>query len=536
MNEHTMTTIGRTPVRGRRGVAMLMVVIALVVTTVLTTAIMTTPDLLGPVASNKSASASARWSASSASNFAVAAIEQEVSAADIGGVFKDDWSFAGGDSTAVVTNLLGEPPAASDTEVLVTVRSDVNGVSSTSQRRMRVMPAQPAARIADARLSDTSIHVLERLRIEDSTVKNWELSPRFKSDVGPISVGFTTPGGMDLPGATFDGAFCAGPDASDSFVGWLEDQSVGGAFRVPVKLPIGLATRPDTASIVQRYANGTDASEGYRDVTTSFGMSRTLDDGQYGALNLSFGSTVNLRPGTYYFDTITATGVSRIGIYGDVTIVVRDIEFNSWSNFFLDDGSKLRLYVERSLDFWPGYITNWDVDFSGALWESMATHMDPGSVVIEGASASRLDFRLGSFVIGTIHAPRSFVAFQGSGLAGRVTAWDLALRNSTIDYDPVLSSGAGFTNLRGPLYNTDGTPIAGLAEAMELNASADPDSATASAAATLEAKWAADGGVSVSRSGYMVSESTQVADFDFEGEAATVDDPDEIMKRWDGDD
>lgn len=512
MTRTTTTTRAPRMAPGRRGVAMLMVVIALVVTTVLTTAILTAPDRMGPIADNAKSSAQARWSATSAGNFTVAAITEDVSAESVGGLFKDRWTFAGGDASSMVTNIEGDLPTSDDREVLVTVTSSAGGVSKTVQRRMMVVPPVDASWATDTRLGEIAVFATDSIDARSVQIGVWNQSPEVRSGVARLAVG---------DGATLS-AFLDQVELRGEFV--LEDPSgaasnaagqalprlvgVSGAVELPLTLPRVYEQIPSYTVIP--HLDLRNPLE-YASVVNTVATPLEVEPGRYKSFDVSSASELALDSGTYVVDECYATTKGVIRVVGDVRLVVNDtLMFHSEGRIVLDEGARLILWIGGQMVMSEASIGAWDPPVGTLLSESIrkTEYSAASSVRVFAISDALISLNEQSAVLGDIHAPGADVQMSKSRVYGRVTGKSVTMANSVVLYDPVFDSRYGFTNLKGPLY-ADGSPVDGLVSAIEGANGLAPDLANSGLQSTLDAVWLIDP-PTVSTSGYSEVWSSKV--------------------------
>ncbi len=472
------TTNARKATRGRRGVAMLMVVIALVVTSVLTTAILTTPDRLAPIAENAQDAARARWSARSAGNFTVSAIENEIKASAIGGKFKSDWDIARAEASVVVTNLAGDPPTDDDTDVLVTVTSKRGGIAKTTQRRLSVVPKFEGPAMVDTRLGDIALFVNETLDVTSSKIGVWPAAERFEKGEARIAMGTHALADVLDGGIQLRGVFCSMPITAPGVAAWMKSNAITNILQIPVDLPNGVEPMPSLSGIEEHWV--LDVLGLVRiarvDIGTRSGQDLSPDLGQYGELRIGAGAMVRLGTGTYAFDDLRVQGGGELFIEGDTTLVVQDdAEIVGGSQILIKKGATLRLYVAGDLLIDDSVIGHWEG--AGASAElrqaAISTYGPAGYSRLDVGAAGTIMISGRSVVLADIHAPDSEVEIEQSYLFGRLTGGDVTLDSACLYYEPSLDTKYGFTNLEGPLYD-GGVAIPGLAEAIASNRGADP--------------------------------------------------------------
>ncbi|GAB4552710.1 MAG: hypothetical protein Tsb0013_15070 [Phycisphaerales bacterium] len=492
---------------------MLMVVIALVVTTVLTTAILTTPDRLAPVADNKASSAAARWSAVSASNFTVAAIEEDLRAESMGGVFKDGWSFAGGNVTSVVTDLEGNVPDADDRVVVVTITSDEGGITRTVQRRITLFEPYDAEVATDPRLGELAVYAVDAFAGEDVKIANWWASPEARRGEAKLALGVTSIGNATASRVSVSGGVVMTEDTAPGVEMCAESQGCG-VMQLPISLPVSHQRQPSIVGLVDHVITSlSDLLDGV--LTGTLGGRVSVDlgangkyavpEGRYERLRVDDTGEATLANATYAFDEVKITGGGTLRVSGDVRLVVFDrLDVHGLSQIVLDDDARLSLWVGREAVISDSTIGPWDglaskVDRN---IKELNTYTPPARLRFEMDTGSRLTIVGRSIVFGSIHAPASEVVMQDAALVGRLTGGDVTLSDSYVLYDPALDPGYGFTDLEGPLYHDDGRPIDGLDALIESGRSLNPDDLHIALRTLLEEHWSVNGLPNISASGY----------------------------------
>lgn len=522
----TTTMVRKAPargMRGRRGVAMLMVVIALVITTVLTSAVLMTPKNMDDIASNTQNAASARWSAESASNFTTSAIANTVAATEIGGLFKDDWSIANGNASVIVTNTLGETPTADDRTLLVTVTGTSNGISKTVQRVMKVQPPVEANGAVDARLSEFAVFGANALSLENTTIQPWAHSPDRAGACANIALGFDSVGGVAATGSKVYGSIVVGPSASSALVGWGASQKSKGVVELPVGLPRAIEPAPDVGGVERFELTPADILGGAPGAVgdllaldISGAVDQLLTPGQYGDFTLSSGGSAEMGDGVYVFDRVEMKDGVELVVTGDVRLIVWDrLRIGAASRIRVVPGASLRLWIGNKLQMADAAISTSEITdpYDIGYYRRDNSYTDPSAILIEVASGGEVQLGAYSTLYASLHAPGADVRIEQSLVVGRVAGGTVSFSDSALWYDPAMDSGMGFADLDGPLYVDHQTPIDGL-DTVVANASVmAPDDVNALLSTLVADRWANDGAPGATASGYWETETSVVADF-----------------------
>ncbi|MBL0922121.1 MAG: hypothetical protein IBJ10_08340 [Phycisphaerales bacterium] len=460
--------------RDRRGVAMLLALCAVATATIVTAAYVASRENTPDIGANAVEAATAKWSAESAGDLAVAALQTglDLSSLSDPSTLVSSFDIAGGTATVSVTDANGDPPASDASQVVVTVTANVGGVTTTTQRIVNLQPPVPLAECIDPELGEFGVFTTGSLRIDGgAAVVPWNLSPAHT--VGrtvDLGVGFANVSDLNInASAAFVSAqFFAGAKASSALKSQVGAASFVGGAALPVDVPAIRAAVPSAAkglalrSLVNMTVNST----------------RSLASGYYQDLTIRDSAVVTLS-GAYSVIDLVIERDAVVRIQGEVVIHCRDdlsilskaaIEFvdaNSRVSFFVADSFTINdaaVGVDRSISRntsrWGGSIT---------------TYYDPSRLKIYALSASdggssspTYQIQKNAIFIGAILAPGASVTVDGSSCAfGRITSGSFHIKSGCwLLYDPAFDKGQGFTKINGPLYTKDFQPVAGLTDAI----------------------------------------------------------------------
>lgn len=464
----------------RRGVAMLLVIIALGAATILTTAFITSRSDSADISNNMQESSQSYWSAKSAMEVTQAILESDIDwiGAATDGTLVDSMSVAGADVQIKMTNLLGENPSESDTELVVTAVATYNGVTSTFQALVTRQPVlENIADAIDPDMKEFALFARTSLTVDSNgAVTTWRASPAGEGDRAVnIGVGFNSNSNLNLNSGSILNRvkMFVLSTASTGLKEILDSTRFIGGGVIPSLMPVPLCEEPSWASSTPVV---TLSSLPIKATT------KDLAEGRYSDVAISNESEVTIgvsgQSTRYVFNDLTISAESVIIIRGDVQVVVQDnLEVLDRSTIELADGAQVEFHVRSDV-----YVDNSAIGFSRSVGRnssrpsgSGSAYMDPKRIKFYLTNPDGFDpdpeFGLTnrSLVIGAVHAPKAELKIESnSALYGRATA-SIARIYSTgkLYYDPCLDMGVGFTALNGPLYNSNGTLISDVIDLLD---------------------------------------------------------------------
>lgn len=469
----------RTTIRSatrQRGVAMVLVLIAVIVTVVLGGTVLTARQNSTAIGDNAGSAAVASWSAESAAQYTVAVLQTEADWLSTGGDLMTDVPFLGGDVTVTITAIDGSDPSDEDRELIITATAVVDGVDTTVQKLVSVTPSGGVGDV-DPHLGEFGVFGRTGVDIDnDAIVSKWSRSPEYGAAAGvKLGTGFVSSADLEIAdGARLIGAELYVDDhASSSLEAMTSDVAFAGGTRIPLRIPVVPKALPSAFGLLP-------------DVRA---FDLVLVDGAYtlpgvaaiGDLELTHGAELTLDGdgvGSHYSFSDAVIEDSTLIINGSVSLWIRDdLEIIDGSSVVLEPGAMLAIYVADSIAIVDS-VVGVDADLAGTLDRSatdVSEYVDPRRIRIfglseddGGASSATILIREKSLVVGFIHAPLAEVGIESSStLFGRVSADVVRIGESCrLLYCPRMDTRIGFTSLRGPLYNDDGTPITGLITAL----------------------------------------------------------------------
>ena len=457
----------------RRGIAMMLVLVALLVTTVLVGAALTSRDNAPAIGLNASSAAEATWSAESAVNFAVGAITQaEDLTTLLGGddTLSSAMTFNGAAVNIKVANLNGDPPADTDRELIITATATISGVDKVVEKHISLVAGGEAPDAADPYLDEFAVFTTERCNIDNATkIGIWDLSPEARSSLAlaKIGVGFTNVSDATIDaGAAFSrAALYCDTDASLALESYLAGcpqafTSMQIPFDVPTlpsSLPLAFASLPNV---------GTDVAPA---PSTTVSVAAP---GKYNNIDARNNSTVVLDASVspnFQFQNIQVDTGATLRIRGTVAIyVAQDVSFDSADLVLEDASASATVYVAGDMS----------IDNQSKLGIDPADTLTADGIVSQYVSPSRLRFLAlsvaqtgspdpqwiienGSVTVGVIHDPLGVVRYRtGAMLYGHVVAREFRLESgSALAYCPTLDSHIGYSTPTGPFYDASANAI-----------------------------------------------------------------------------
>jgi len=486
----TRTTFG--PATRDRGIALLLVMVTLATATVLTTSFLisreNSPDI-GVMAERRVTS---EWSARSASDLIEAVMETDAdwrSAANAG-LMIENLNYMGAEIDVAVTDLEGGPVDEDDRQVVMTILATVDGVETVAQRVLEVRPDAGYEEALDPELGEFGVFATHRVDMDsDARLAVWRLSPSVRAgDRGKIGLGFDGSSDFDAPAGALDnaGQVFFSPDVTSSLEAEISAHAVR-ARSLPVEVWTTTAERPASLSgLVSAFAG--------LPLPMTLNFNATIPSARYAErIELTDAEfTFDGDDGPVFIDLAHISGQGLliedavVRIKGDVELVVRDDVRIEDSAIVLEPDATLTVYLAEDLHI-SDSVVNADpalLSDSGRTSSCLTAWSDPRRVRFVQLSETptnirrEVNVRDHSIVVASIHTPLSETLIDTSStVAGRLTARELALRaQAALLLDPVFDNKLGLTESSSPLYDENGDPLPGLAEALAATSSADPRS------------------------------------------------------------
>lgn len=460
--------------RTRRGLAMMLVVVALVVGTVIAGVAISTQSMAPQIGANAQDAAQARWSAESAADYAAAVLETSIALSSITeGSMMSDFTIAGGSVDVTVTNLVGNTPDDADRDLIVTAAASVNGVSVVARRQVSLGPPPSAPAQVDPYLSEFAIFANNGLTIAaGARIGKWSRSPEARSTTPlKIGTGFANLASLNIArGADVrNAAIYMDATATATLLNELSSNLFVSGAKIPLDLPARHVSIPAAVSGLA-YGGTNTFTYNTKGASVVFPQNREYS----GSLIVDNGSELILDASVspaYAFGGIFMINGGVLKIRGDV-----DVEVNGALNLVnkarieVEPGGHLDLFVRGNVYLQRSAIgaEAAAITDSGCDPNSLTRYTRPDTVrILSPASPYANQTFLAddrALVAASVHMPAaaSTVTNQ-STIIGRLTGKTISIGTGSAVYaDTALDNLAGFTNLDGPLYQSNGNPLAGV--------------------------------------------------------------------------
>lgn len=462
--------------RARRGIAMLLVLMVLAGVSVMTAAAISSQQSAPDIGLNAARDIQAQWSAESAANLAVAVLETTY---DFTGANADvivGQAVGAGIANVSVTNLSGNPPTADDRELILTATSTVGGVTRQIRKVISITPAVPFQDAIDPHLGEFGVAATNALGIDDgATVSVWRRSPDASVN-RPVAIGALMPQGSKISigaAANLKNAALFGSAAGDAGVGSASAHNALAArgAKLPYTIPAAPELRPAAMESLPVACSS--------DLTVSgLGVDQSLPtSGKFESVKIESNAKLRLNAANgsmYSFNALKMQNGGQLIISGSVLIEVRAaLSLESRSAIVLEPGAAVAFFTRDDVEISDSTVgapaavaalSGRKVACLDSYSRPDRIRFFPQSTSTGGKHGASFSIRDNALLLACIHAPTSqFELRDTSVLVGRASARQVNLESgSSLFYDPALDTRSGFTNTKGPLYASDGSPDAGL--------------------------------------------------------------------------
>jgi len=464
MNQNHTTGRTNTLSRSRRGVAMMLAVVALAVGTVLAVAALTSNQNSERIGANAVSHTSSEWSGHAAAELVVAAMQTETDWKSIilNGTLMENWTIADSTVDVTVTNLEGGPVTDADREVLLSIVSETNGVRTVIEKLVSLSGVSTFGEDIDPSLGEFAIYAGTGLDVRSNAVVSvWGKSPeaglRSEAKIGTAAKSASAIS-FDANAQFKNAKLYVCQDAPVSIHSYINDALFKGGALLPNIIPFvpAFLTYADVA--LTKF--GTTLDYASEDVVYPYFF-------EFALLRVRNGSTLTIDGGStplVAFGAVSVESGGEIIIQGDVRMVVEgDVTMDN-AAFLVEPGASLELLVgdDFQMDNSIFGVDSNVLDETERDATDVDDDVDPTKIhvcSVKHPSAStflpqwRLQNR--SIFVGSMSAPlASFRHQSNSTIIGRVTARTVQLdSNTALLYDPRFDSRMGFTDLRSPIYD-----------------------------------------------------------------------------------
>ncbi len=438
----------------RRGIALMLVMVAILVTGGMAVAYFGSKDNSIAISSNVEASSKARAVAESGLDLAVAILEtnSDWRTQHIDGVILDSFSFGGGEITLTVIDAETElPPTESTNKVELTIFSSVDGIMQTTQASATIIPDEEEF---DVDYSEFALFSQSQLTIRDvASVQQWSASP-LGSQQDPIQIGTLA----TSPLAVQVDSWVQGNDLqlhALSNASSMISSTMTSDHELPESTPFPRSPSPPentTPFDFEEQENGNSSIRSWaHNLTSGFGSNFTTHS-----------NSINVQEGSYEIDNLQLSSNQPVVIHGDVTLTINNNLTLIATSIELAENATLTIHIGGDVDIKSSYLGN--EDHSTNSWS------DPSRIQLYGHNDSDWDLRGITTIKGEIYAPESDVELSGlATLCGRIASEEVTMRGaSRLLYDQTLDNG-GYADTSSSLYNENGTLLDGLQQLAQLD-------------------------------------------------------------------
>ncbi len=427
----------------RRGVALMLVMIAILVTGGMAVAYFGSRDNSVAISSNVTSSSTARTVAESGLDIAVAILETDAPwrTNHIDGIILQDYPVGAGTVSITITDSeTGLPPTPSTLEVTINVESIVDGRTQITEATAIIFPNDDEF---DVDYSEFAIFAGDRISVLGaSSVQNWAASPM--SSAEPVQIGTLARNPMAVQFDRLDRSGTLSLHTSKDSSSMITSSSLS-TDEFTDYLPF-LSSPPPPKHANQLFISSDEheedsLSDWVSQFTTDFSTSQFRET-----------HPITIGEGSYIVDDLSIAAGTRIEIHGDVVINVEDDLKMEYAKIVLTEDASLTLHLGGDVEIYSSYIGN-----EGRTAQSW---MDPSRIQLYGQSDDEWTITGTSILKAELYAPSSDVDVSGiSTICGRIAAENISLQGaSRLLYDRSLDHG-GFADRDSLLYEEDGSLV-----------------------------------------------------------------------------
>ncbi len=443
----------------RRGIALMLVMVAILVTGTMAVAYFGSRDNSVAISANVEASAQARAVAESGLDLAVAILEtnSDWRTLHTDGVILDSFIFGGGEITLTVIDAeTGEPPNEDTNEVEITIFSSISGISQTTKATATIIPQEDEF---DVDYSEYAVFAQSQITVRDvASLQQWNASP-LASQQSSLQIGTLATSPMSIQvnswGQREEIELHARSNASS-----MLSSSMSSAHTLPDSLPFpNPPSPPSDNKSFELEEEEDDHAWNRRDNNTNW--AQAFANG-LGNTFRTQRNRIDVQSGSYEIESLSLGANEPLTIHGDVTISVENTLSLSAASIILAEDATLTLHIGGDVRIESSYIGNEN--------QSINSWSDPSRVQLFGQEDSDWDVSGISTIKGEIYAPQSEIELRGvATLCGRIAGDEVTLRGaSRLLYDETLDHG-GFADTSSVLYDDDGELLFEVAQIEELD-------------------------------------------------------------------
>jgi len=438
----------------RRGIALMLVMIAILVTGGMAVAYFGARDNSIAISTNVVSASKARVVAESGLDLAVAILETNAQwrTSHTDGVLLQDYQLGAGSISITVTDSeTGMPPTESTLQVIISIESTVDGRTQITEATATVFPNDDEL---DVDYSEFAMFAANQITIlGTSSVQQWSASPQYSQDIVQIGTLARNPMAVQIDHLKrSDKINLHTAKNASSMISTSSLKSTEFSDYLPFLSPPAPPSNPQRLFLSSSESNLNSRSKWATQFTS--GSSKKNRSHNVDPLSISEGS--------YILQDLSITSNTPLEIHGNVSITIRNDMRMEHANITLIDDATLTLHLGGDVAIYSSYIGN--------EIQSSQSWMDPSRIKMYGQSGNEWDISGSSMIKGELYAPSSAVDICGiSTICGRVAARDISLRGaSRVLYDQSLDHG-GFADTSSMLYENDGTLVQDIRQLSQLN-------------------------------------------------------------------
>ena len=440
MHNQTQHLVYANPANQRRGIALMLVMVAILVTGGMALAYFGSRDNSIAISSNIEASTRARAVAESGLDLAIAILETDSDwrTNHIEGVLLSDFVIGGGTITLTLmdsdTTL---PPSESTMNVDITVRANVDELIQSAKANATITPNDESF---DVDFSEFAIFAQSRIEIDGAaSLLHWSASPlSFQEQSLLIGTLATNPMSVNLN--------------SNSQQTVMELYTIEGASSMVTTssmdvqeladIPPYPSSPPAPTSGLSLFATGDENSNHNSNSQQNLGINSNSNSGFHS-------EQFDIASGTYVVDNLSLLPGETLAIHGDATISITGDLVLRHAAILVDDDASLTIHIGGNVSVVTSYLGNEN--------QSIQSYMDPSQLQLFGHNQTQWVFSGLTIIKGEIYAPHSEVEARGqTTICGRIAADEVTMRGAArLLYDPTLDHG-GFADFESSLYNDNG--------------------------------------------------------------------------------
>ena len=435
----------------RRGIAMMLVMVAILVTGGMAVAYFGSRDNSIAISSNVASSSSARVVAESGLDLAVAILETNTNwrTNHIDGVILQDYQVGEGAISITIIDAETElPPTDATLLVRITISSTVEGRTQYTEATATIIPNNDEF---DVDYSEFAIFAQNRIAILGvSSVQNWAASP--SSSQQPIQIGTlaTNPMAVQINSPTNRSILeLHTPEHASSMLTTSSLNTTQFTDSLPFLSP---PSPPQNVQSLTLFHEQNHDLQSWANWFTS----------GYSNFNYGHSQQIIIHEGSYEIEELSLTPNQYVEIHGDVIVSIEDDFVMTNATISLAENATLTFHIGGDVEIRSSYIGNENI--------STNSWMDPSRVQMYGHSDEDWNVSGYSSLKAELYAPASDIDISGfSTICGRIAGEDVSLRGaSRVLYDQSLNSG-GFADTDSVLYDEDGTLLDEIRQLTQLN-------------------------------------------------------------------